>query len=70
MKKIHRILEFTNLENSNFEKGFLCTSDTFFFIGDKFNSDKNIILKRENLKKGQNKIKLLSQKRKLYVCKF
>ena len=51
MKEIHRILEFTNLENSNFEKGFLCTSDTFFFIGDKFNSDKNIILKRENLKK-------------------
>ena len=64
----------SNLENSTFEKGFLCTSDRFFFIGGyiyftffpfqanlniysgkpdisfKFNSDKNIISKRENLK--------------------
>ena len=76
MKEMHRILKFTNMESSTFEKGFLCTSDRIFFIGDiiftwlnffrfqknlkvysgkpdisfEFNSDKNIILKRENLK--------------------
>ena len=33
MKEMHRILKFTNLKSSTFEKGFLCTSDRFFFIG-------------------------------------
>ena len=34
MEEMHRILKFTNLESSTFEKGFLCTSDRFFFIVD------------------------------------
>ena len=34
MKEMHRILKFTNMESSTFEKGFLCTSDRIFFIGD------------------------------------
>ena len=34
MEEMHRILKFTNLENSTFEKGFLCTSNRFFFIVD------------------------------------
>ena len=33
MKEMHQVLKFTNLESSTFEKGFLCTSDRFFFIG-------------------------------------
>ena len=33
MKEMHQILKFTNLESSTFEKGFLCASDRFFFIG-------------------------------------
>ena len=31
MRKMHRILKFTNLESGTFEKGFLYT-DRFFFI--------------------------------------
>ena len=70
MKEIHRILEFTKLENSNFEKGFLCTSDTFFFIADKFDSDKNIILKRENLKTKESYVRqILDRIRSNYYLK-
>ena len=32
IKEIHRILKFSNLERSTFEKGFLCRSARFFFI--------------------------------------
>ena len=32
MKKMLRILKFTNLESGTFEKGFLYTCDRFFFI--------------------------------------
>ena len=34
MKEMYRISKFTNLESSTFEKGVLCTPDSFFFIGD------------------------------------
>ena len=32
IKEMHRILKFSNLESSTFEKGFLCRSARFFFI--------------------------------------
>ena len=32
MRKMHRILKFTNLESGTLEKGFLYTCDRFFFI--------------------------------------
>ena len=34
MKAMHRISKFTILESSTLKKVFLCTSDSFFFIGD------------------------------------
>ena len=33
MKEMHLILKFTNLEGSTFEKGFLWTSNSLFYIG-------------------------------------
>ena len=58
MKEIYRISKFTKLESSTFAKGFFvcmrpifCYSGIIFtYISVQFNSDKNIISKRDNLK--------------------
>ena len=87
MKEMYRILKFINLESSTFEKGFLCTSNRFFFIRGlyslyytffdfkqiwrftqaspisfKFNSDKNIISRREDLKTKELYVRQISDR--------